>query len=264
MKDDDIVWQRSSAESSSKYDQSIIMKELQINMTDVIKMDHFRIDKNYFLNQNSLNQNNNNNNNNGDKRFDLDLKQKDSSLSKWISAIFCFKFNKSEPNSAPILNSDENTNNNNNQWVTSEPSRIDNTGNFSLNDFEKETKTNGLKTSPDFNYSRKLIKLDEKEKQELFNDLFDWNDTSKNVDGYSADIDDYGDNESLKNVVTDLKFLNETQIISDNHVNQSLHVLDQRETFQTSALVSQLKSEINESNLIVVNGKSSLDETGSN
>ena len=265
MTDEDIVWQRSSTESSSKYDQSIIMEELQINMTDAIKMDHFRIDKNNFLNQNSLNQNNNNNNNNnGDEKFDLNLKEKDSSLSKWILAIFCFKFNKSEPNSAPILNSDENTNNNNNQCVKSEPSRVDNETSFSLNDLEKETKTNELKTSPDFNYSRKLIKLDEKEKQELFNDLFDWNDTCKNVDGYSADIDDYGESESVNNDVSYFKFSNETQKISDNLVNQSLHVLDQRETFQTSDLVSEIKSEINKSNLRDVNGKTSHDETDSN
>ena len=264
MTDEDIVWQRSSAESSSKYDQSIIMKELQINMTDAIKMDHFRIDKNDFLKQNSLNRNNNNNNNNGDEKVDLDLKEKDSSLSKWILAIFCFKFNKSEPNTAPILNSDKNTNNNNNQCVKNEPSRGDNEAVFSLNDLEKETKTNELKTSPDFNYSRKLIKLDENEKQELFNDLFDWNDTSKNVDSYSADIDDYGENESINNDVTNFKFLNETQKISGNLVNQSLHVLDQRETFQTSDLVSEFKSKINESNLRDGNGKSSHDETDSN
>jgi hypothetical protein len=258
MADENIVWQRSSTESSSNfYDQSVIMEELQIN-------DHFQIDKDYF--KNSLNQNNNNNNNgkveDNESPYIKDCESNKTEKFK-LSDIFCFKFFKSDKSiketsvSEENLKSTQNTNNNNNQSTIIEPFRERTPKAFCISDFE-EKKLDQLETSFEINHSRKLIKVDDKEKKELCNDLFDWN---ASTDDYFADDDESGRDTSMRKV--NFKILNKTRSSSNitrtrsTLVKHSLSVYSLRQQAKAPSLSlnqnngdikTQFKSQQNEMN----------------
>jgi len=193
------------------------MEELQIN-------DHFQIDKENFLNNNSLNQNNNNNNGKAEDNESIYVKDCESNKAgKFkLSDIFCFKFlkwNKSIKEtsiSEANLKSTLNTNNNNNQSTIAEPSREVIEKPFCISDFE-ERKPDEMETSFEINHSRKLIKVDDKEKKELCNDLFDWN---ASTDDYFADDDDSGRDTSIRK--DNFKILNKTRSSSNITRNRAI------------------------------------------
>ena len=206
MTEIDIIWQRSSEESTS-YHNSIIMKESA--------EDHYEIDKKMFLGRNSppvKEKNTNNNNNVNDSQNDDDEKNNTNTdnttnTSKSKILLFCFSFFRwSSKKPEQEVNSQAHGSTNEftvSQSISEQPIRgveeliVKNlTKNSSLTLLNENSES-------EMRHQRKLLKIDDKVRQELSGDMFSWSPdktfSSVSCAGYENDDED-DDIEATKNI----------------------------------------------------------------